>query len=712
MALTADDRAAAARRAVARLAPSLADAVELRMEERGAGGGEGFSIAPHDGRGDGRADGRVRITGTTTVALVSGFHWYLRHVAGGHLSRTGDTVPAEAPLPDAAILKSTPYTDRYIYNFTVNGYTSPYWTFAEWERELDLIAAHGINRALVTTGLEQVWVDTFSRFGYSAQEVREWICAPSLQPWQHMANIAGIGPVPSPGLMERRVELGRRIVARMRELGIEPVLPGFAGMVPDGFTERVPGARTVQQGSWGPFTRPDWLATDGTHYRQVAAAYYEAQQELFGTARYQAVDLLHEGGTPGDVDPGAAARGVERALRDAFGPDYRWVVQAWGGNPRDDILAAVDRSRLLVLDLGTEHDERWRKDAFQGAPWALGTLANVGGREGLYGAVGDLLSRVPATLREPGRGGLTGLAVMLEGVRNQTVIQAALSDLVWETEPAVDPETWVAHYAASRYGADDESAREAWLLLLRSAYDSWTDWPSGADSLFNARPSLDAAKASPFAPERLSYDPALVEQALRALLSAAPRLGHADTYLYDLVDIARQVLANRARVLLPRIKAAHEAADSGEFDRLARAFLDTARLADTVLATRPEFLLEPWLRQAERWGADVQERAALRADAARLVTVWGDRPAADWVEDYANHDWAGLLSAYYIPRWERYFDALSASLRLGAEPPPSDWFAHGAAWAQHPPRTADRPTGDPLRAVGSVTDTLTSGEPT
>ncbi|MEU2428338.1 alpha-N-acetylglucosaminidase C-terminal domain-containing protein [Streptomyces sp. NPDC007861] len=447
MALTADGRAAPARRSVARLAPSLADAVGLRLEEPrpqecGADGGEGFSIAPLDGRVDGRMDGRmdgrVLITRTTTVALVSGFHWYLRHVAGGHLSRTGDTVPAEAPRPDAVIVKSTPYTDRYIYNFTVNGHTSPYWTFAEWERELDLIAAHGINRALATTGLEQVWVDSFSRFGYTEEEVRDWVCAPSLQPWQHMANIGGIGPAPSPGLMERRVELGRRIVARMRELGIEPVLPGLAGTVPDGFAQR----------------------------------------------------------------------------------------------------------------------------------------------------------------------------------------------------------------------------------------------------------------------------------ALLALLAAAPRLGRTGTYLYDLVDVALQVLANRARVLLPRIKAAHEAADAGEFDRLAHALLDTARLADTVLATRPEFLLETWLRQAERWGTDPRERAALRADAARLVTVWGDRPAADWVEDYANHDWAGLLSTYYVPRWERYFGSLSASLRSGAEPVPTDWFAHGAAWARHRPRTADRPAGDPLRAVASAAATLTSGDRT
>src|SRR6266545_6111624 len=110
-----------------------------------------------------------------------------------------------------------------------------------------------------------------------------------------MGNVSGVGPAPSQELLERRVALGRRIVARMRELGIEPVLPGYGGIVPPGFADRNPGATVVPQGMWGPFDQPDWLAPDVAVFQRVAAAFYAAQQDLFGTATYQAIDLFMEG---------------------------------------------------------------------------------------------------------------------------------------------------------------------------------------------------------------------------------------------------------------------------------------------------------------------------------------------------------------------------------------------------------------------------------
>ncbi|MFI6896862.1 alpha-N-acetylglucosaminidase TIM-barrel domain-containing protein [Streptomyces sp. NPDC050256] len=683
----------AARHAIDRLAAPFSYGVTLTLSAHDP---EGFTIGTDENRA-------VRVTGSTTVALVSGFHWYLTHCAHGHLSRTGDVIPAgPARPPVEPVSRTTPYGDRYMYNFTVGGYTTPYWTFDAWERELDLIAAHGINRALVTTGLETLWLHTFTRFGYGEEEVRRWISAPSVQPWQWMGNTSGLGPTPSAGLIEQRAELGQRIVRRMRELGIEPVLPGYQGLVPPDFAERVTGARTVAQGKWGPFDQPDWMAPDSAAFQQVAAAYYDVQKELFGTARYQAIDLFMEGGETGGTDLAAATRAIEASLHKAFGPDHRWVIQAWGPNPPAALLDAADRERLLVLDLSTERDERWQtREAFQGAPWALGTLCDVGGRPGLYGAVADLLTRIPATLTAPGRGRLTGLAVMLEGLQNHGPVFSALSDLVWESEPQ-DPAEWIESYATSRYGRRDGDAVAAWQLLQRSAYSSWHDWPSGADSLYAARPSLEADKASPFGPDALTYNPELLHEALTRLLRAASRLNGCATYAYDLVDLARQVAVNRARALLPRLRAAHENGDADSFSRLTRGFLDAGALASEVAATHSAFLLEPWLAQAESWGATDEERATLRADAARLVTVWGDRPAPAWVEDYANRDWSALLTHYYLPRWRRYLAARGEELRTSESAPEFDWYAEGAAWAADPPRTAAAPTGDPIAAARAV----------
>jgi len=70
----------------------------------------------------------------------------------------------------------------------------------------------------------------------------------------------------SRGMRESRARMQRRILARMAELGIEPVLQGFWGMVPNKLREKYPDARIVDQGLWGRIfpTRRLSLPTDPT----------------------------------------------------------------------------------------------------------------------------------------------------------------------------------------------------------------------------------------------------------------------------------------------------------------------------------------------------------------------------------------------------------------------------------------------------------------
>ncbi|MFI7121899.1 alpha-N-acetylglucosaminidase TIM-barrel domain-containing protein [Amycolatopsis sp. NPDC049868] len=691
----------AARAAIARLAEPLSRHIVIELIPL-ADGRDTFTIDT--------VDDRVKISGTTPAAIVSGFHHYLRVIAKGHLSRVGDQIPQNAPRYFGRIRKVSPHSYRYIYNFCVNGYTTPYWTWSEWERELDLIAAYGVNLALVTTGTEQLWIDTFTQFGYSGDEARKWISAFSVQPWQQMANLYAVGEPPTWQQLDKRVSLGQKIIARMVELGIDPVLPGYAGMVPPDFSRRNPGATVIKQGMWGSYPRPDWLATDTDLYSRVASVYYRSQQRRFGTHANQALDLLHEGGQQSSVSLHAAARGVESSLRKSFGEHYRWVIQGWGDNPRKEVLEAIDRAKVLVLDLRAERDAKWkdvqwRGNPFAGAPWTLGILANFGGRPGLYGDGEDLLHRVPATAASPKRGNLSGLAMMMEGIQNHALVHSLMSHLTWESTPGPFDE-WLPAYVESRYGASDPAVLRAWLYLAHSAYGSWSGWPGGPDSLFNAAPSLDAERASAGAPNYLPYSNEKVGMALSHFLQAPSWIKNTDTYRYDVVDVARQVVVNHARTLIPKMSKAYRLKDLESFDVLYVQFFRSAQLLDKVLGTRSEFLLEPWLAQAERWGSTAEEKALMRSDAARLVTEWGDRPGAGHVSDYANRDWHGLLSTYYIPRWRRYLDSVRRNVTDNEPIPKFDWFAEGKSWFDNPPRTTGIPIGDPTKAAAEVAEVM------
>lgn len=48
-------------------------------------------------------------------------------------------------------------------------------------------------------------------------------------------------------------DLQARILQRMREFGMWPVLPGFSGRVPDAVARVFPGANITHNGLWGNF---------------------------------------------------------------------------------------------------------------------------------------------------------------------------------------------------------------------------------------------------------------------------------------------------------------------------------------------------------------------------------------------------------------------------------------------------------------------------
>ncbi|MBI0384793.1 alpha-N-acetylglucosaminidase, partial [Streptomyces albiflaviniger] len=150
--------------------------------------------------------------------------------------------------------------------------------------------------------------------------------------------------------------------------------------VPDGFADRNPGGRTVPQGDWNGLRRPDWLDPRTEVFRKVAAAFYRHQAELFGEAELFKMDLLHEGGDPGDVPVPEAARAVETSLRTAR-PGATWVILGWQENPRRDLLDAVDHDRMLIVDGLSDLDTVTDREKDWGAvPYAFGTIPNFGGR--------------------------------------------------------------------------------------------------------------------------------------------------------------------------------------------------------------------------------------------------------------------------------------------------------------------------------------------
>jgi len=644
--------------------------------------------------------GHIRIEGTTRSALLFGAGWYLKYVAQMQFSESGDqgdSMGGELPAPAAPIELQTPWRWRYALNENVDGYSAPYWDWPRWEREIDLLALSGVNALLIERGTDMVLYRSFRDLGYTDRQIRAWITQPAHQNWQLMGNLCCFnGPI-SRQLLERRAASARRIIARLRELGMTPVLPGFYGIVPQDLHSRFPEAHVIAQGEWAGFTRPDWLDPRDPLFARLAAAFYRHQHELFGDTTIYDMEVFQEGGEPGDVPVPAAARAVQHALRAAH-PGASWMMLAWQGNPRQDLLAGVEREGLLIVDI--DHDRVPRNDRqrdFRGAPFLFGGIWEFGGRTTLGANVGNITTRLQLLART--NPNMAGTAVFTEGMGTNPFALDLFTEMAWRSAP-LDIRAWAAAYVRRRYGAADGHALAAWQTLTQTAYDIRIDAvvfnserDAAQESLFDAQPSLTANRASNWSPEGMRYDARAFARALPELLAAAP---HTPGGAYDLVDVARQTLANESRTLLPRIRDAYEAKDRARFEALTARWLELMDLEDQLLGTQRAFLVGTWLAPVGAWASSPEERARLEYDARSLLTTWGDRKASEAAKlhDYGNRDWAGLTRDYYRTRWALYFRSLDEQLRTGRPAAPIDWFALGEAWNRGTQHYGDRPQGD------------------
>ncbi len=700
--ISAQTSARPAEELVSRVMPKLAPQLDLKLKPVRQGV-DSFRISG--------TRGHIQIEGGTLPTLLYGVNWYLKYVAHLQVSTNGmqlgsaDTV---LPGPEQPIEKVARYKWRYALNENADGYSAPYWDEARWRREIDVLALSGTNALLIERGTDLVLYQTFRDAGYSDDAIRHWITEPAHQNWQLMGNMCCFIEPISIELLHKRAESAKRLISMLRQLGITPVLPGYYGIVPADFAKIHPGAHVITQGDWNGFTRPGWIDPRDPNFAVLAQSYYRHQRELFGNTSIYDMEIFQEGGAAGDVPVGDAAKHIQAALEKAH-PAALWLMMGWQNNPMPAVMEAVDTSRVLVADIEQGRIPREDRDnEFKGARWLYGGLWEFGGRTTMGAPLYDYAVRMPRMAERPASA-LVGTALFTEGLDTNPFAFDLYTEMAWHSDP-VDLSAWTDEYAVRRYGGQDAHAKRAWQIILKTAYGYRADGnkdhgerDAAHDSLFCAQPSLTSLHAATWSPDVMRYRAEDLQPALTELLQVAPRLRATETYRYDLVDLARQVMANESRTMLPQIHAAYESHDRARFAELTDRWLHRMSLLNTLLQTNGYFLLGRWLQFVPPWASSPAELARLNYDARSILTTWGDRKASEFgLHEYANRDWAGLTEDYYLPRWKMYFDSLAVSLASKEPPKPIDWYAFGDEWNRKSSTYNANPSGDSFDAALAI----------
>ena len=637
---------------------------------------------------------RVVVRGNTWVNIATGINWYLKYHAGIHLSWNGMTAHLPAILPPVT-MKERHETDmklRYDFNYCTFSYSMAFWDWERWQQEIDWMALHGINLPLAIVGEECVWRNLLLRLGYSEEEIGRFIAGPAFLAWWEMNNLEGWGgPLPL-SWYARQERLQKQILARMREWGMHPVLPGYSGMVPHDAREKL-GLDVAEAGLWNGFQRPANLLPTDPRFMEIATLYYKELTRLFGKADYYSMDPFHESNDDSRIDYAEAARVLMSAMKQA-NRQATWVVQGWTENPRPQMLEALKPGDLLVLDLFSECRPMWgapsiwhRAEGYGEHPWLFCLLENFGANVGLHGRMDQLIDNFYLTKTHPMARHLQGFGFTMEGSENNPVMFELMSELPWRPE-RITKEAWLDGYVRARYGSTDPEVRQAWTVLANSIYNCpvGNNQQGPHESIFCGRPTLNNFQASSWSKMRNYYDPAATLEAARLMVAAADRHRGNNNFEYDLVDITRQAIADQARLQYHRTIADYKAFARQAFETDARRFVDLLQLQDRLLGTRPEFRLGTRLSQARSCGTTEAEKDLYEWNARVQITTWGNRYCADTggLRDYAHKEWQGLLADFYAVRWQTYFDLLSRQMDAQTRPDP-EMLGTGA----HSNKTAD-----------------------
>lgn len=655
---------------------------------------------------------KVVIRGNNYVSIATGVNWYLKYYAGIQLSWNGMTAQLPAVLP-AVPQKERHETDlkyRYDFNYCTYSYTMAFWDWDRWEKEIDWMALHGINLPLAVVGADVVWYNVLTKLGYTKDEINEFIAGPAFQGWWLMNNLEGWGGPNPDSWYKQRETLQKQILKRMREYGIRPVLPGYSGMVPHNAKERL-GLNVSDPGLWCGYRRPAFLQPTDPRFNEIADLYYKEMSRLYGKADFYSMDPFHEGGNVAGVDLNAAGQAIWGAMKKA-NPKAVWVAQAWQANPRQKMIENLPARDLIVLDLFAESRPQWgdpestwyRKEGFGKHDWLYCMLLNYGGNVGLHGKMKHVIDEFYKAKTSSFGKTMKGVGMTMEGSENNPVMFELLCELPWR--PArFDKDEWLKNYTVARYGKADKAVQDAWLLLSNTIYNcpAKNTQQGTHESVFCGRPDYDVYQVSSWSEMEPYYKPEDIIRAAGIMLSATDRFKGNNNFEYDLIDIVRQAVAEKGRLVYPIMIDAYKAGEKELFAASSQRFLDLILLQDKLLAARPEFKVGTWIEKARNLGTTPEEKDLYEWNARVQVTTWGNRVAADegGLRDYAHKEWNGLLRDFYYNRWKVWIDRQKAQLN-GAPVKAIDFYAIEEPWTKQTNPYSSQAEGDVIEVAKEV----------
>lgn len=580
-------------------------------------------------------------------------------------------------------------------------YTFAWYSWEDWEELLDWAAWRGINLQLAWVGYEKIFLDSFRDLGMADNEILPFFSGPAFQAWNRFGNTKGswgtVGDLPL-SWIESQFDMQKKIVARMVELGITPVLPAFPGFVPDAIRRVRPSANVTQAPNWAgvaKYSEDYFLSPLDDTYAELQHSFVTKQMEAFGNiTNVYTLDQFNEM-VPGSGDSAylsGISKQTYKGLTEA-NPAAIWLMQGWLFYSSQDFwtqeridayLGGVEeKNSMLILDLYSEDNPQWqRTESYAGRPWIWCQLHDFGGNMNLFGQITNITVGPIEALKSSDS--LVGFGLTPEGYEGNEVVYDLLLDQAWSSTP-IDTKSYFRAWTARRYGGVSpvpDSLYQAWELLREHVYDSKDPGvPCSGVGVYQLAPSLSGLvnRTGHFpAPTAIHYDPNDLRQAWSLMLEAGKdelSLWDVPAFQLDFVDVTRQVMTNSFIDIYTDLVQAFNTAmqkskqpgkqssgPSCDVSAKGRKLLSFLEALDLVLSTNEHFTLGKWLSDAQQWAGDDEKLISFNARSQVTVWLW----EAPFLNDYSARAWSGLTRSYYWQRWSIFVDGLKNATTAGS----------------------------------------------
>ena len=617
-------------------------------------------------------NGKLSVKGSHTNTLTRGVYDYLKSQNLGMLDWTGENFNIPSQWPDAPLSKTTsPYPIRHAYNAVTSGYTTAYWNWERWEHELDWQAMHGFNVLMTPIATEAIAQRVWKKLGLTQEEIDAFYVGPAHLPWLRMGCIQQVnGPLP-PEWHEDQIELQHRILERMNQLGMEPVVQSFGGFVPKAL-KRVFPQLTIHETLWNAGfpkeQRPSFIAPDDEIFAKISKMYMEEWQKEFGKAKYFLVDSFNELQLPKTDDPvadllanyGAKTYDIVKSAN----PDAVWVIQGWMfayqryiWNPETvkALFSKVPSNKVLILDYANDYNNNWEPmNAFSGKQWVYGFVPNMGGKTAYTGDLSLYASGAAKALNSTNNGNLVGFTISGEGLENNNVVYELLTDVAW-SDKAIDLDLWLGNYSNNRYGAYPEEMATSWNLLRQSAYSKLEPHPQFGWQLGKAKVGT------------VNSDPKFHE-ATQAFLNCSEQLSDNPNYRADAIERASLTLGLKADEWFTIASESYKKGNIEIGDKAGTRGLELLTELDKLMESHPLNRLDRWVEMARSHGNTEKLKDYYECNAKYIITVWGPP-----VNDYSCRVWSGLVRDFYHERMRLVLQNLKTNTPFDSVPWEISW---------------------------------------